>query len=233
MKKAETKLLEELPEPDCFIICNTCSRETRHKVFAHVRQTASHYTDDYNSVDLYSESQIIMCLGCEEVSFRQTKANNQDVDYDPVEGAIYIQTEDRYPQIESAQLFNDFTWDQLKHIPQKIQLIYKETCEAFQAGQHVLAGVGIRAITETLCTDQGTKKDNLKNRITELVTQQKLTISDAAILDSIREIGNRSAHEITPPSSNQLKVALEVIYHQTLSVYVHPKLTTILDTQAK
>jgi hypothetical protein len=85
-----------------------------------------------------------------------------------------------------------------------------------------LAGIGIRAIVETVCKDKESSGRNLASKIDDLVTQGVLTRDGANILHKLRTLGNESAHEVTPHDNVQLGLALDVVDHLLTGVYILP-----------
>lgn len=100
--------------------------------------------------------------------------------------------------------------------------IYLETIKALNSSQSILTGIGIRAIIETICKDKNANGGDLLNKIDDLVTQGVLTKEGAAILHKLRILGNKAAHEVRPHDDVQLGLALDVIDHLLLGVYVLP-----------
>ena len=88
--------------------------------------------------------------------------------------------------------------------------------------QPVLAGVGVRALVETICDDKQAAGSSLANRIDSLVTLGVLTQDGATILHKIRTLGNSAAHEVKPHSTESLGVAMDVCEHLLEGVYVLP-----------
>jgi len=62
----------------------------------------------------------------------------------------------------------------------------------------VLAGVGLRALIEAVCRDQGINGGNLEALIGGLATNGILSKAQADILHTHRFLGNAAAHEVTP-----------------------------------
>lgn len=165
-----------------------------------------------------NEYQIIQCLGCETVSFRQTHENSEDyyqVGPDEYEHAVSV---DIYPNPEEGRnLIED---DYL--LPTNLHRIYSETIKSINNGQDVLTGIGIRAIVETTCKDKNASGKDLYEKINDLVTQGVLTKDGADILHKLRTLGNEAAHEVKPHDKVQLGLALDVIDHLLQGVYILP-----------
>jgi hypothetical protein len=107
-------------------------------------------------------------------------------------------------------------------LPAQLRRIYMETLKAIDANQTVLSGIGIRAIIETVCKDRNASGGNLETKIDDLVTQGVLTKAGAKLLHKLRIIGNKAAHEVKPHTSAELSLAIDVVNHLLLGVYILP-----------
>ena len=146
--------LKDLDDKNYKFVCKECCRETSHNIVSSYEETGSEDCGGGNSVDWYSQSQIIQCLGCETVSFRVTSTFSEDYDheydYDKNEHVmVHNETVKYYPgRTEGLKAINIYL------LPEKVQSIYQETILAIENEQNVLAGIGIRALIETICKDQ-------------------------------------------------------------------------------
>ena len=84
-----------------------------------------------------------------------------------------------------------------------------------------LSGIGLRALIESICKDQG-MQENLEKRIDGLASNGVLTIRQASILHAHRFLGNAAAHEITSAHPSELDVALEIAEHVLKTIYMIP-----------
>jgi hypothetical protein len=119
----------------------------------------------------------------------------------------------------------------LEHVallPHNIHMVYEETRAALAADQPILAGIGIRAIIETVCKDQSAAGNNLMQNIDDLVTKGVVTPAGAEILHSLRFIGNEAAHEVKVHSQRDLLIALDVAEYLLKGTYILPKLAANL-----
>lgn len=197
-------------------ICKECCRETSHSIAASYKETGSEDCGGGNSVDWDSQSQIIQCLGCETVSFRVISTCSED--YDLVEnGMIYNETVKYYPgRTEGLKAINVYL------LPAKVQSIYKETILAIENEQNVLAGIGIRALIETVCKDQEAEGRDLFHKINSLKDKSILTGEGVDILHKLRVLGNDAAHEVKAHTKKQLFLALQIIEHMLDGTYIIP-----------
>ena len=207
---------KELPEGTSIeaICAGRCGVETDHAVLALVEERNS---DD--NFDWWGSYRIIQCLGCKTVSFREGSQHSEDWDFDDDGHQVLNETVTLYPPrtADSKGLGSD------KHyLPSMLSDIYDETRDALVNSQPVLAGIGLRAIVETLCNDKNVPGPNLAKKIDALATQGLLTAQHCAILHKIRTLGNAAAHEVKPHPPKQLALAMNVVEHLLESVYIMP-----------
>lgn len=196
--------------------CGSCKRLTKHRVLASVDENGENWFGS-NSFQYWSEYQVIMCQGCEIIGFRSTNTNSEDWDFDEHDAVVLNETINLYPSREGRNLLKDTYL-----LPTNVQRIYEETIKAMNNSQPVLAGIGIRAIVETVCKDKASPGSNLFQQIDGLVDQGVLSPNGASILHKIRTLGNDAVHEVKPHSEQQLGVALDVCEHLLQDVYVLP-----------
>lgn len=202
------------------IACRKYAGKTVHTILAQVRETGNDGDAEY-SVDWTTDYQIVQCRGCMSVSYREASANSEDYDFDGDDGGIYYNvTETIYPpRLENARGLGD---DAL-HLPLEIQRIYEETRIAMAGQTPVLAGVGLRALLETVCKAKNAKGRNLSVKVDALVEARVLTPERAAILHQIRTLGNAAAHQAKPHNVAQLSLALDIMENLLQDVYVLPQ----------
>jgi hypothetical protein len=109
------------------------------------------------------------------------------------------------------------------HLPTNVQRIYGETLQALNSKSPILAGIGLRALVETICKEEEAAGKNLLENIDDLVRKQILTPAGAKILHNIRTLGNVAAHEVRPHNDKQLGLAMDVVEHLLADVYILPK----------
>jgi hypothetical protein len=106
--------------------------------------------------------------------------------------------------------------------------VYSETRTALANDQPVLAGIGIRAIVETVCKDQSAAGNNLMEKIDDLARKGVVTPDGAKILHSLRFMGNDAAHEVKAHAEADLMTALDVVEYLLKGVYILPRLAAKL-----
>lgn len=118
-------------------------------------------------------------------------------------------------------------------LPKEIIRIYNETHAALCNNLSVLAGIGIRALIETICKEKSAQGSNLEKKIDSLVTMGVLTPDGAEILHSLRILGNEAAHEVKPHTEITLGIAMDVVEHLLKGVYILPAVASKLPTRTK
>jgi len=194
-------------------VCSSCGGEKNHIILAE-----KEISDSDENMWWQAEYQIIQCQGCDHIAFRQAAMNSEDTEWTE-EGLIPNEHVTIYPDPDAGRQ----PMDEYFRLPHQLQSIYLETLKALNAAQPILAGIGIRAIVETVCNERKAKGANLEKMIDDLVAQQVLTKDGAAVLHKLRSMGNKAAHEVKPHSKQQLSVAVDVVNHLLLGVYILPK----------
>lgn len=201
--------------------CSVCRRITNHQILCDVAESGrleDRHTDYWYAWD--NEHQVIQCCGCDSIRFRKTHQDSEDYNYyDDGESYHPIKVE-IFPSSHTERLPIKEDW----HLPSNLRLIYQETLSALNHKTPVLAGIGIRAIVETVCKDRQAKGKDLFEKITNLVKDGVLTQAGADILQKLRTLGNQSAHEVKPHSQEQLALAMDVVDHLLQGVYILPEL---------
>lgn len=199
--------------------CRKCKQITNHEIITDYNLNGTLLTGYNHTIDWWMEFQIISCKGCESVSFRKTEANsdelglNYDNEYGIVENIdIYPNPIEGREQLKDSYLF-----------PTNLRNIYIETLKSINSNQPILTGIGIRAIVESVCQDKNTSGNNLYDKINDLVNQGVLTKDGADILHKLRTMGNEAAHDIKPHRIDLLNLAMDVIDHLLLGVYILPE----------
>lgn len=87
----------------------------------------------------------------------------------------------------------------------------------------ILAGIGIRALVESVCKHKRIKGKDLKQRIDGLAAAGLLGANEAKVLHRLRFPGNKAAHEMKEPTANELSAGLDIAEHLLVTVYVLSK----------
>ncbi len=199
------------------LICRECGKETLHSIIYSFNEDGSEDCGGGYSVDWRCENQIIQCLGCETVSFRTVSTCSEDCEYND-DGRYYPETIKYYPaRSEGLKAIENY------FLPDKVQQIYRETILSIENEQYVLAGIGIRAIVETVCKDLDAAGSNLYEKINSLKDMSIVTSEGAETLHKLRVLGNDAAHEVKAHNSQQLELAMKIIEHMLDGTYIIPR----------
>lgn len=192
-----------------------CSAETQHSVLADIQDSdTAHY------IHFYEHYQIIQCDGCQTISFRSSIFSSED---------RYPISETEYEIDEKVELYparganSRGLGDDTAYLPAPIARLYDETRSALINASPVLTGIGLRALVESVCKENGVNEFNLKKNIDKLAETGVLNSSQQKILHLIRTLGNKAAHEVKPHTAEQLALAMDVVEHLLDGVYVMPK----------
>lgn len=93
---------------------------------------------------------------------------------------------------------------------------------------NILAGIGIRALVESVCREKAAQGSNLEIKIDDLVAKGVLTRDSANTLHGTRLLGNRSAHEITAANDDELDIAMDIIENLVRTVGRYPIRRTLI-----
>lgn len=159
---------------------------------------------------------VIRCRGCEKISFRYV--------FSDFEGA-YPVSDDEWEVPRTIKTYPRFikdhkTLDGTHCVPDLVKEIYEETLLAIQEEAATLAGLGLRGTVEAVCNERQITGRDLKTRISKLAIQGWISQKDAERLHAIRFLGNDAAHEIKRPTKEQIEVALRIIEHLIVTVYI-------------
>lgn len=204
------------------VSCGECDRETRHKVLA---ATATHWAYENGAVDIWTHHQIVQCQGCLTISFRESSQCSEDWDIDQNTGEPYLpETTKLFP----SRVTGRPVMSGAHHLPQGVYRIYQEAHGAHCAEFSILAGLGLRAIVEAVCKDQGLNEGNLQQKIDALADSGLITKAGARILHGLRFMGNAAAHETRAHSPQQIGAGFGVVEYLLQGVYVLPKESAVL-----
>lgn len=212
------RTLNTAAEREISVPCLKCAGKTAHTIVASFDESGSE--DKYNYY--WSENyQIIFCKGCKVISFRRCASNSEDYVQIDDDEWIYDEHETLYPsRLEGRRDIGD----EARFLPAETRQIYTETLQALSNNSPVLAGIGLRALVETICKERNATGKNLLEKIDNLAEQRILTPGSAKILHKVRTLGNAAAHEVKPHSEKQLGFAMDIVEHLLKDVYIIPKL---------
>lgn len=197
--------------------CNMCGTITFHSVQKSIDLTVGFLPTMPHGSRHY---QIIQCMGCREYSFRDLK---KYPDFGTVSTKRKVRKMEKDEHLYPKRNIERRLIKQVRNLPSEVSRIYLETHQALLGSQPVLAGIGIRALLETVCKERSAPGRDLKEKIDNLAALGLLTKDNADFLHSLRVLGNRAAHEVIPHGEEKLHIAMDVIEHLLVTVYILPK----------
>ncbi|CAH6905488.1 conserved hypothetical protein [Vibrio chagasii] len=198
------------------LYCKQCRCLTLHSIACSFEERGTEECGGGHSVDWHNKNQIIQCLGCQDVSFRTVSTFSEDIEIDH-EGPYHPEIIKYYPgRVEGVKSLESYL------LPHTVQQIYQETVLSLENDQFILAGIGIRAIVETICKDLKAEGRDLYQKINTLKAKSIVTQEGADTLHKLRVLGNSSAHEVKAHDSRQLELALQIIEHMLEGTYIIP-----------
>lgn len=220
-------MAEDENKKDVYHPCASCDRRTFHEaLYSHVD---SEY--EYRIDTVY---QMLRCRGCHSVSFRKVVRDFESA-YpvgDEGDDEWHVPEEiTNYPSILEGHRELDDVWS----LPDIVRDIYTQSIQAIKEQSNTLAGIGLRATIEAICNDRGVAGRNLEKRIDALAKDGLISQKDAERLHAIRFLGNDAAHEIKRADPKNLLIALRIIEHLLVNIYIldneaDGRLDTIINT---
>lgn len=205
--------------------CASCDRDTWHDILC------SHQESTGGECRIDTIHQIVQCRGCSSTSFRKVVLDIESA-Y-PVDDDEWHIPEDIYcfPSVLKGHKELQDVWD----LPKMVREIYTQSVQAIKDNSNILAGIGLRATIEAICNDRNISGKILDKRIDGLTKAGLISQADAERLHAIRFLGNDAAHEIKNAESKNLLIALRIIEHLLVNIYIldgeaDGKLETIVKT---
>ncbi len=204
------------------IFCHQCGKTTNHECLCEREfKSDPNYEDPWGEVHRFTQ-----CKGCDSFTYAIESWSIEN--WNPYTGAIESEWK-TYPHGQGEREAIKQTSD----LPPKVRLIYKEVIGAINAQLPVLTGIGLRALIEAVCREQGIEGKTLEALITGLADKGILSRTQADILHTHRFLGNAAAHEITPAQPTELVAALDIAENVLRTIYVLPGLSKQVKTGRK
>ena len=207
--------------------CNHCKTSTEHRTV--VEATVVNEDCD-GEVFVISTYRIVECAGCHYVSFMDYSLFSEDEDFwqktESTKQKVYI-----YPILEEGAL-TESQLSQLQFVlPDKVKAIYEETLAAIKNKLFIIAGIGLRAILDTMCREQhiGEEKDSLDKRLKAMCDKHLISEKEQAVLLKTKDIGNSSAHEGKSLDAYEVEAALIIVEFLLKKIYLLPAIQCDLE----
>ena len=216
------------PDESLNFYCNNCRTRTSHKTIVSVK--TSDYAPEFGlSFDL--EYRISECSGCHNISFIDSSICEDDDEYwnSNRDSAFTCRI---YPIPEEGALSESRRNELKLDLPVRVREIYEETLIAIKNKLFVVAGIGLRAVLDTVCRDKGIGKGrtSLDKRLDIMLEGKRLITPDEnVILKAVKDFGNKSAHEGKTLTSYEVESALIVVEHILDKLYRIPKIKIAFD----
>jgi hypothetical protein len=202
------------------IFCHNCGKKTNHSVLAKEEREFEGEYFPYGENHYFAK-----CDGCNALTYA-IETWSEDC-WDPkTEELVRGTTWKTYPRGATERKPIDDKYD----LPAKIRAIYHEVVGAINAQLPVLASIGLRAVIEAICNDQGIKGNDLGEKIDRLDSNGVLSKAQAEILHLHRFLGNVAAHEIISAKPQELVAAIEIAENMIRTIYINPILSKQIKT---
>ena len=209
MKKEEIKKIQ----------CITCGIETKHEKLWSKTYKWDSEEAGIHGIDVY---EAYSCLGCENVTFCKISTNSENFemigkDKEGKEIIEYSKSINYYPRRNKRMIKEKY---EIWHAPARIRRIYHETIEAYNNELLTVCALGIRAVIEAICIEEGVKTEGLYNKIEELIKKGIITSKLGGGLQECRLLGNESAHQLQIFGDEELLAAINLIENVLESHYI-------------
>ncbi len=191
--------------------CLPCNSDTNHTILFKVQENTG--SIDYR---VYTDYEVVECCGCNTKSFRKVVTWAEEADVDDFGNVYFPQDTFIYPPVlKGHRPISD-----LDFIPDLVKAIYLQSLNAIKNEDNILAGVGLRSTIEAVCNHQEILGRTLEQRIDKLSKNGFISKSDTDRLHAIRFLGNDAAHEIQSADKKGLLIALRIVEHLIVSLYL-------------
>ena len=210
--------------------CNSCVGE-RNNLYLHKHEKVwdELLADDppywIDGKDIY---ELLQCAGCDRITLRHTSWCNQDYDEDgkPLKGISYYPPPifRRQPNWLSGREALQFFIGPASFVPRLLKEIYT----ALHDNCPSLAAMGIRALLERVMIAQVTDRGTFAKNLTAFKQEGYISERQQEIFAATLEVRHASSHRSYNPSSEDLRMTLDITENILESVYVSGKQATTL-----
>ena len=155
-------------------------------------------------------------MGCKTTSFRKIVSDFE---------SAYPISEDEWEvpkdvSVYPSVLIGHRELEDILDIPKPVREVYRQSVRAIRDDTDILAGIGLRATIEAICNERSISGRTLDKRIDALAKTGLISQKDAERLHAIRFLGNDAAHEVRQSDSRSLLIALRIIEHLLVNLYI-------------
>jgi hypothetical protein len=201
---------------ECEIIrheCNSCSRQTKHKLLLRRETTDEDEIEDYGPISWQDTYELLECLGCETVCLKHTNY------FDPTRE----ETVSTYPPRTARR---KPLW--LHQTPGQLIQLLQEVYQALDGGSRALALMGARAIIDMVMQDTVGNQGTFSARLDALENAGHIGSRNKDVLRAALEAGSAASHRGFRPSANDLNAVMDIVENLVQSVYHLKKLAESL-----
>lgn len=189
------------------IHCNSCGRDTRHAI----RSSHTAVRDDLiegapgETFEEKTTLEILQCLGCEELSVRESAEHE----------AFGTAIPRFYPPRISRR-----TPPWTSKLPQAISAVVHEVYRALQADSPRLATIGARTVVDLVILDKVDDVGSFAEKLTALESQGYVGRRNREFISAALEAGSAAAHRGVAPDIADLNRVMDIVESLLESVYV-------------
>lgn len=182
----------------------------------------------HNVVSGNVQHRLLQCRGCETVFYHKSSSDSESWDFerDHATGedkVVYPRSTETFPLPDKAGRKPEWLWNLHKHDLQ-LQAILQEAYDTFEAGNFILASVGLRTAldraTEVLKIDPGLSLAGKVERLKELGFVGKTEAADLAV---VTDAGSAAAHRGWRPEPEEFERLLSTLERFLERTIVHRK----------
>ena len=187
-----------------FVYCNRCKGDTRHECLLNNPRTEDTIVDEEDEYPTFFQERwayiVWRCLGCNSLTLEERYT---------CDGQLDSKGEQLWDvTFHPSRVKNQIKPKYFNRLPDKLNNIYRESITTFNARARVLCTAGLRGLIEGVCLDKQIRGRNLEEKIDGLAAILPANI--VKNLHSLRFMGNIATHELTPPPSYDLRLAVEI-----------------------
>ena len=199
------------------IHCNTCKHETNHELLA--IHDCDYQEAEGNALIYYENTRygFWVCKGCDTASLEE-KYNCSGMHDE--NGDIYSYEYFPERKNKSLRIAKKFA-----HINSKLNSVYLEIIKSHEHGLGVISAIGVRALLEGICIEEGIIDSvayNLTGKIAKL--QEKNNIPESIVeglnsLNSLKFIGDNAAHSLDSSNNHTITLAIDLLEALLVHLY--------------
>jgi hypothetical protein len=178
------------------IFCNNCRNHTNHDLVYSQAPEETDYLEAGQLEDVGTTlSKLWVCLGCEQATMQELTLDDAGEEI----GSEFYPSREKHHLVRKSFL----------QLNSKLAQIYEEIIICYNDTAPTLCATGLRALLEGVCADKGITGKSLYHKINNLDALLPGNIVEN--LHHFRFMGNEAVHELSAPSMDELRSAIEVM----------------------